>query len=121
MRIPLIGLLLFLPAMAMTQNAIPQNPGARNFRMPQDTIRPSPPSRDSQDSTMQDHKFVDLRSVTVTSSAAAGVGSFHALSRIDLNLLPVRSAQDLLRLVPGLFIAQHQGGGKAEQIFLRGF
>ena len=30
-------------------------------------------------------------------------------------------AQDLLRLVPGLFIAQHQGGGKAEQIFLRGF
>ncbi len=26
-----------------------------------------------------------------------------------------------MRLVPGLFIAQHQGGGKAEQIFLRGF
>ena len=34
---------------------------------------------------------------------------------------PAKSAQDLLRLVPGLFIAQHQGGGKAEQIFLRGF
>jgi hypothetical protein len=33
----------------------------------------------------------------------------------------VNSAQDLLRLVPGLFIAQHAGGGKAEQIFLRGF
>src|SRR5262249_22934846 len=45
----------------------------------------------------------------------------HILSRIDLNLVPARSAQDLLRLVPGLFIAQHQGGGKAEQIFLRGF
>ena len=43
------------------------------------------------------------------------------LSRIDLNEQPVKSAQDLLRLVPGLFIAQHQGGGKAEQIFLRGF
>ena len=27
----------------------------------------------------------------------------------------------MLRLVPGLFIGQHQGGGKAEQIFLRGF
>ena len=26
-----------------------------------------------------------------------------------------------MRLVPGLFIAQHAGGGKAEQIFLRGF
>ena len=26
-----------------------------------------------------------------------------------------------MRLVPGLFIAQHMGGGKAEQIFIRGF
>ncbi|MFN2317838.1 MAG: TonB-dependent receptor [Gemmatimonadales bacterium] len=31
------------------------------------------------------------------------------------------SSQDLLRLLPGLVIAQHGGGGKAEQIFLRGF
>jgi len=62
---------------------------------------------------------VDLRSVTITGHA--GVNSFHTLSRIDLDRQPVRSSQDLLRLVPGLFIAQHQGGGKAEQIFLRGF
>ncbi len=46
---------------------------------------------------------------------------FSTLSRIDLNLKPVRNTQELLRLVPGLFIAQHAGGGKAEQIFLRGF
>ncbi len=26
-----------------------------------------------------------------------------------------------MRIVPGLFIGQHQGGGKAEQIFIRGF
>jgi outer membrane receptor protein involved in Fe transport len=44
-----------------------------------------------------------------------------AISHIDQVLRPVNSAQDLLRLVPGLFIAQHAGGGKAEQIFLRGF
>jgi hypothetical protein len=43
------------------------------------------------------------------------------ISKVDLNLRPAKSAQDLLKLVPGLFIAQHQGGGKAEQIFLRGF
>lgn len=43
------------------------------------------------------------------------------LSTLDLNAHPTKSAQDLLRLVPGLFISQHQGGGKAEQIFLRGF
>lgn len=43
------------------------------------------------------------------------------LIKIDLNKTPVNTAQDLLRKVPGLFIAQHAGGGKAEQIFLRGF
>jgi hypothetical protein len=31
------------------------------------------------------------------------------------------NSQEVLRIVPGLFIGQHQGGGKAEQIFLRGF
>jgi TonB-dependent Receptor Plug Domain/CarboxypepD_reg-like domain len=62
---------------------------------------------------------IDLKEVVVTSNPALSV--FHTLSRIDLNQQPVNSAQDLLRLVPGLFIAQHQGGGKAEQIFLRGF
>ncbi len=44
-----------------------------------------------------------------------------SVSGIDLKLRPVNTTQDMLRLVPGLFIAQHQGGGKAEQIFLRGF
>ncbi|RZL01090.1 MAG: TonB-dependent receptor, partial [Hymenobacter sp.] len=44
-----------------------------------------------------------------------------AISHIDQTLRPLNSAQDLLRLVPGLFIAQHAGGGKAEQIFVRGF
>ena len=39
----------------------------------------------------------------------------------DMALRPRSSAQDLLRLAPGLVIAQHAGGGKAEQIFLRGF
>ncbi len=62
---------------------------------------------------------LDLRSVTIT--AHPGPNTFRTLSRIDLDMQPARSAQDLLRLVPGLLIAQHQGGGKAEQIFLRGF
>lgn len=43
------------------------------------------------------------------------------INEIDRLQRPTNSAQDLLRLVPGLFIAQHAGGGKAEQIFLRGF
>ncbi|MBP8244037.1 MAG: carboxypeptidase-like regulatory domain-containing protein, partial [Chitinophagaceae bacterium] len=45
----------------------------------------------------------------------------NTLSALDIKLRPVNSSQDILRIVPGLFIAQHAGGGKAEQIFLRGF
>ncbi|WP_339832758.1 TonB-dependent receptor plug domain-containing protein [uncultured Altibacter sp.] len=46
------------------------------------------------------------------------------LSRIvdvDVQTNPVNSSQEILRKVPGLIIGQHAGGGKAEQIFLRGF
>ncbi len=60
-----------------------------------------------------------LADVVVLNSNYAA--KFTTLTRIDLDLKPVRNTQELLRLVPGLFIAQHAGGGKAEQIFLRGF
>ena len=43
------------------------------------------------------------------------------LTIIDTQVKPVNSSQEVLRQVPGLFIGQHAGGGKAEQIFLRGF
>ena len=42
------------------------------------------------------------------------------LNLIDIELRPVSSSQDVLRIVPGLVTAQHAGGGKAEQIYLRG-
>ena len=61
----------------------------------------------------------NLKDVVVLSSTSAT--KFSTLAKIDLDLKPVRNTQELLRLVPGLFIAQHAGGGKAEQIFLRGF
>lgn len=43
------------------------------------------------------------------------------LHRVDLELRPLKSSQDVLRMIPGVMTAQHAGGGKAEQIFLRGF
>jgi len=55
----------------------------------------------------------DERSYTASSS--------FTLNAVDFKLRPKESAQDLLNLVPGLITAQHAGGGKAEQIFLRGF
>jgi outer membrane receptor for Fe3+-dicitrate len=49
------------------------------------------------------------------------LNTISTISRLDLNVTPVNSSQEVLRKVPGLFIGQHAGGGKAEQIFLRGF
>jgi len=49
------------------------------------------------------------------------VSAMNVISKIDLETTPVNSSQEILRKVPGLFIGQHAGGGKAEQIFLRGF
>lgn len=43
------------------------------------------------------------------------------ISQVDIKLRAINNSQEVLRMVPGLFIGQHAGGGKAEQIFLRGF
>jgi len=59
-----------------------------------------------------------LNEISVQSSS---LRSINQLAKIDVELRPVNSSQEILRYVPGLFIAQHAGGGKAEQIFLRGF
>lgn len=58
-----------------------------------------------------------LDEVVIASNSFA----MNVISKIDLNTTPVKSSQEVLRKVPGLFIGQHAGGGKAEQIFLRGF
>ena len=62
---------------------------------------------------------VELQMVTITPES--NNASFHTISEIDLHIRPINSSQDLLRLVPGLFLGQHHGGGIAEHIFLRGF
>ena len=63
---------------------------------------------------------LNLDEVAVTQQADFNQ-TLSIIGRVDRQLRPTNSAQDLLRLVPGLFIAQHAGGGKAEQIYLRGF
>lgn len=63
--------------------------------------------------------IINLEEVVVMQTNRSG--RFNNLARIDLELNPVKNSQELLRIVPGLVVAQHAGGGKAEQIFLRGF
>lgn len=60
-----------------------------------------------------------LKEITVR--AGRGGAVFKPIIELDIHLRPVNNAQEILRIVPGLFIGQHAGGGKAEQIFLRGF
>lgn len=62
--------------------------------------------------------FVDLEEVVVH---AFNAHNQQNISKIDIKLRPVVNSQEILRMVPGLFMGQHAGGGKAEQIFLRGF
>ncbi|MBX9732863.1 MAG: TonB-dependent receptor plug domain-containing protein [Chitinophagaceae bacterium] len=66
-----------------------------------------------------DTAVANLKAVSVINSRYITTGG--TLSKIDLLLNPVKNSQELMRLVPGLFVSQHAGGGKAEQIFLRGF
>ena len=60
---------------------------------------------------------VSLQQIVITPS----VNTLSQITNVDLETNPVKSSQEILRKVPGLFIGQHAGGGKAEQIFLRGF
>ncbi|QMU66409.1 MAG: TonB-dependent receptor [Flavobacteriaceae bacterium] len=62
-------------------------------------------------------KAISLNEVVI----ARKINALHVVTDIDVQTSPVNSSQEVLRKVPGLFIGQHAGGGKAEQIFLRGF
>lgn len=60
---------------------------------------------------------IDLQQITVSESPDL----LKTLVQVDMRIRGVNSSQEVLRSVPGLIIAQHAGGGKAEQLFLRGF
>ncbi|MFM9984418.1 MAG: TonB-dependent receptor plug domain-containing protein, partial [Flavobacteriales bacterium] len=62
-------------------------------------------------------KEIGLSDIVITE----GIDALCLITKLDLQTAPVNNSQEVLRKVPGLFIGQHAGGGKAEQIFLRGF
>lgn len=77
--------------------------------------------RDSETTTLRidlNPATVNLKDVEVKTATSQ---PFQSISALDIRTRPIATTQDVLRTVPGLFIAQHAGGGKAEQIFLRGF
>jgi hypothetical protein len=76
-------------------------------------------SRDTIATFFLHRKLASLSEVTVR--ASSGQSIFKTISDLDIHLRPVNNSQEVLRMIPGLFIGQHAGGGKAEQLFLRGF
>ncbi|WP_430896810.1 MULTISPECIES: TonB-dependent receptor [unclassified Paraflavitalea] len=62
---------------------------------------------------------ISLKAVSVVGTLNKSV--FRTISDLDIHTRPIANSQEVLRIVPGLFIGQHAGGGKAEQLFLRGF
>ncbi len=56
----------------------------------------------------------------VTRQRAKPASSAH-VHQADVASVPIRTAEDALRLVPGLVLVQHGSEGKGQQYFLRGF
>ncbi|SDE78778.1 Outer membrane receptor proteins, mostly Fe transport [Pricia antarctica] len=83
----------------------------------------------TQELTITEVQLDGTANITMVESAVSLdqvvlVSKVNALSNfvnVDIKTSPVKSSQEILRKVPGLIIGQHAGGGKAEQIFLRGF
>jgi outer membrane receptor protein involved in Fe transport len=76
----------------------------------QDQTPPSPPALDAI-----------LPPVLVTAPPPLSSSSEQLIPGKDFELRPQGRPADVLRLIPGLIINQHQGGGKAEQYLIRGF
>ena len=90
----------------------------------QDRVQQAPapalPS-DSQEAASPPPPPVLLEPVVVSAPPPVSSSSELFIPGRDFELRPQGRPADILRLVPGLIIGQHAGGGKAEQYFLRGF
>lgn len=76
---------------------------------------------ETESDALSSDEVIELEKILVEGERVYSTGSSRSIRAFDLNTRPVSTAQDMLQLAPGLVIAQHAGGGKAEQIFLRGF
>jgi len=75
-----------------------------------------PAIRDNIKITLNRKSF-ELSRVVIKKNMSA----LNLFSDVNVKTAPLNNAQEVLLKVPGLMIGQHAGGGKAEQIFLRGF
>ena len=62
----------------------------------------------------------DTREIVVEAPVGASV-SARRIDATEIAAVPIRTAEDALRLAPGLVMVQHGAEGKGQQYFLRGF
>ncbi len=84
------------------------------------TAAPSPPAASSTPVAPEPAKEAP-EAVREPGKAPPRSASEIVRERDVLGAAPHRTASDLLNTVPGVFVTQHSGEGKAHQIFMRGF
>jgi len=101
-----IGVVAALVLQGLTTVAVAQEQAPRETP----TQQPPPPS-----------ESLVLPPLLVTAPPPVSSSSEQLIPGQTFEVRPQGRPADVLRLIPGLVISQHQGGGKAEQYLLRGF
>jgi outer membrane receptor protein involved in Fe transport len=99
-------------------SAAPADPGAAVIEDPS-AAHQHPPSDDAVAANTPSPG--EPLTVTITDSRTPAAASAVTVSGGELKLRPRLRPADILETVPGVFAVQHSGGGKANQLFLRGF
>jgi iron complex outermembrane recepter protein len=94
-------------------------PGAVTHEHHSDTPTPNVSPETTQTTARETQTSV--AEVVVQGQPQARTASERTIDARMIQAAPHRTAADLLQLVPGVFITQHGGEGKAYQIFYRGF
>lgn len=92
-----------------------------HFKAPSPTPDADPSSANGEPPHPDQANSAATTEVTVQATAPHRSASELRLNERVLRAAPHKSGSDLLSVVPGVFISQHSGEGKAHQIFFRGF
>ena len=111
-RVLVVGACLCLAATPRAEDVTPVEP-------PEQAREESGGSLEEPPSNAAD--TVRLQEILVEADRAVSAASAQDIRARDFQLRPHSTMNQILNNVPGLVVAQHQGGSKAAQYFLRGF
>ncbi len=84
-------------------------------------IEPAPAPAEPSDDDATNDEDAEVRVVHVHTRGDGRTASSRRIGPATISTTPKRSAEDLLRLVPGMFIVNHGNQGKGYQFYVRGF